>query len=100
MAAITDGIANAGAAIPGFETKVTQFINAALHRGEGNAKAMGRDVLEEARALYTSNYAGGFDPYPSNWWMVPLFTLLGAAGGSGAGFGVASYRDKRSMQFG
>lgn len=96
ISAITGGMEYTKAEILTFEDDITRFVNAALHGGEGNAKNLGKAVLQQARSLYISNYSGGFNPYTSNWAMVIGLSLAGVFAGGLGGLGVARVRDQRA----
>lgn len=86
-APVINGIDTAATGIPALEAKIKQYIGVALGEEPGNANALRREIMSDARDIYTSNYVAGFDVNPAKWYMVAIWGLVGMLGGTGFGFG-------------
>ena len=95
---ITGGMEYAAREIPALRDKIQQFVDAELHHAKADANVYSGDIITTAENVYTKNYAGGFNPYPYNWLAFTLWSMLGAALGAAAGFGLDQYGNYRNMR--
>lgn len=91
---IDGGMAAGGKDVPALQKKIVTYVNAVLHGGKGDPDTLKGEIMQEARALYTKNYAGGFDMYPAKWGMVVLWTVLGLMAGGAVGLGADRLLDR------
>lgn len=81
------GIDTAESELPDLTDKIKSYVDSKLHAGK-TVGYNGGDILHEADEIYTTNFAGGFKVNLANWWMVAVWSALGAAVGAGAGIGI------------
>lgn len=91
---IDSGMAQAQSGIPALHKKILEYIGVTLDRKPGNAGKLKREIMEDARALYAANYAGGFDMQPAKWGAVVLWAALGLLAGGLVGFGADRVIDR------
>ena len=91
---IDSGMAAAQSGLPALHKKILEYIAVSLDRKEGDADQLKKEILHDARALYSANYAGGFDTQPAKWGMVVLWAVLGVLAGGGLGFGADRLIDR------
>jgi len=94
-AKITEGIRDAGYAIPALTQQIRTYIDVAEGRKAGDADKLRAEVMKTARDIYNQNFENGFDVQPFKWWAIALFTVLGAGMGAGAGAAVDKYLNDR-----
>lgn len=91
---IDSGMAAAQTGIPALHKKILEYIAVSLDRKPGDPDKLKSEIMRDARAIYSANYAGGFDTQPAKWGMVVLWSVLGLLGGAGLGFGADRLIDR------
>lgn len=84
---VHNGIVFAGENVPLLNHKISEYVNAALHGGEGNENKLRQEVMSLAREIYAKNYEGGFDTAPFKTGSIVLWTVMGMLAGAALGFG-------------
>ena len=97
-APLLGGIDHAAAAIPALERRIGDFVNVALHGTNGDSGDLRAEIMDDARAVYRNNYVAGFDVNPAKWYMVAVWAIIGALGGTAFGFGADMLVARRASQ--
>ena len=89
---VVDGVEIARDGVPQLDAKIREYIGVALDGKPGDAGALKKEVIEQARNIYEKNFENGLDVRPFKWGEVAFFAVLGLIAG---GAGVAVYDRSR-----
>jgi predicted transcriptional regulator len=94
IAQIKQGIDFVREKAPVLHQKIEDYIAVVLDKKQGNPNKLKKELLSLAKDAYSKNFKKGFDVEQSKWYMVVIWSILGAAAGAGLGFG-ADYLGER-----
>jgi predicted transcriptional regulator len=88
IAQIKQGIDFVREKAPVLQKKIEDYIAVVLDKKQGNPNKLKKELLSLAKDVYSKNFKKGFDVEQSKWYMVVIWSILGAAAGAGLGFGI------------
>ena len=80
--------------VPELDQKIREYVSVVLEGKPGDGKKLKKEIMGISRGIYSKTFKGGFDVDPFKWYVVALWTFVGALAGTAVGTAVDYAADK------